>query len=456
MRMTFVFVWGCLGSAVIAPTLCDAQVRAKHADLVAESAVSHSAMSATEMESVAEAYQRHEYTLQSDGNLAGKIMMFDSSGIASPARVKLYFLRDQEVVSQAMPDEYGMFQAANLQPGHYALVAAGQGGFAAAGIRVLPPPERPEAPKANTIGRARTVSQPTPATIPMTTFAIPGIDVQPAFYLAQQYVPGMSGMSLQPNTMAPVNSGPSGYPRLSQRAAPPAISPSRLVAESNADANDRAITAEAALKAYESHEFPLDADGKLSGLLRSFDSTDRLVPADVLLFFIRDGRVMAQTTVDAAGGFEIDGLNDGYYSLVAAGRSGFAAIGIRVLPAPQRPQAPKANSIGRVRNVSLQPGGLRIPLNVSPINPRATQASFQIAQQQGTGGLQTPPFTPFGPNAPFAGGPAGGGGGGGFGAGGGFGGAGALGALLGAGGLAAGLSNNGGTSSSTTTTASPN
>ena len=63
MRMTFVFVWGCLGSAVIAPTLCDAQVRAKHADLVAESAVSHSAMSATEMESVAEAYQRHEYTL---------------------------------------------------------------------------------------------------------------------------------------------------------------------------------------------------------------------------------------------------------------------------------------------------------------------------------------------------------------------------------------------------------
>lgn len=456
MRITSVFLWGCLGVAAAAPTACYAQVQAKHADLVAESFVTGNALSANEMESVAQAYQRHEYTLQSDGNLAGKIMMFDSSGIASPARVKLYFLRDREVVSQAMPDEYGMFQAANLQPGHYALVAAGQGGFAAAGIRVLPPPERPEAPKANTIGRARTVSQPSPATIPMTTFAIQGIDVQPAFYLAQQYVPGMSSMSLQPNTMGPVNIGPSSYPRTTKRAPSPAIAPSRLVAESNADANDRTLTAEAALKAYESHEFPLDADGKLSGQLRSFDSTDRLVPADVLLFFIRDGRVMAQTSVDAAGGFEINGLDDGYYSLVAAGRSGFAAIGIRVLPAPQRPQAPKANSIGRVRNVSLQPGQLRIPLNVSPINPSATQASFQIAQQQGTGGLQSPPPAPFGPNAPFAGGP-GGGGGGGFGAGGGFGGAGALGALLGAGGLAAGLSNNGnGTSSSTTTTASQN
>lgn len=444
---------GWLGVFGTLQNACHAQVRATNADLVAERVVNRSALSASEMENVADAYQRHEYTLQADGNLAGKIMVFDSSGASLPARVKLYFLRDSEVVSQSMPDEYGTFQAANLQPGQYALVAAGQSGFAAVGIRVLPPPERPEAPKANTIGRARTISQPVPATIPMTTYAIQAIDVQPAFYLAQQYVPGLSTMSLQPNPYVPAPPANRDVPYL--RSATNGSAPASLAADTNGDANERSTTAEAALKAYENHEFPLDANGKLSGQLRSFDASGRLVPADVRLFFIREGRVISQTPVDAAGGFEIGNLSAGYYSLVAAGRSGFAALGVRVLPAPDRPQAPKASTIGQLRNVSLQPGGLRIPLNVSPINPAATQTSFQLAQQQGTGGLQTPPSTPFG-NAPLGGTPGGGGGGLG-GGGGGFGGAGALGAMLGAGGLAAGLSNNnGGTSSSTTTTASQN
>lgn len=147
-------------------------------------------------------YDRHELSLSSDGNLPGNLRVFDDNGKLIPARVKLYFLQGGKVVAQTTPNQDGDFQAVGLKSGTYSLVAAGQSGFAAMGVRILPPPERPEGPKANTIGRIREVSQPGVGIgLHLNVPIIPAVDVQPAFQLASAQnagglgsLPGLSGL----------------------------------------------------------------------------------------------------------------------------------------------------------------------------------------------------------------------------------------------------------------------
>jgi hypothetical protein len=154
-------------------------------------------------------YDRHELSLGVDGNLPGNLRVFDESGRMVPARVKLYFLQSGKVISQATPNDDGDFQVVGLKSGTYSLVAAGQSGFAAMGIRVLPPPDRPDPPKANTIGRIRTVSQPGLAGLHLNISVIPAVDVQPAFGLAASAnagglgsLPGLSGLGGAPGGAA--------------------------------------------------------------------------------------------------------------------------------------------------------------------------------------------------------------------------------------------------------------
>jgi hypothetical protein len=147
-------------------------------------------------------YDRHELSLGVDGNLPGNLRVFDDNGKLIPARVKLYFLQAGKVVSQSTPNDDGDFQAVGLKPGTFSLVAAGQSGFAALGVRILPPPERPEPPKANTIGRIREVSQPgANAGLHLNISIIPSVDVQPAFGIATAAnagglgsLPGLTGL----------------------------------------------------------------------------------------------------------------------------------------------------------------------------------------------------------------------------------------------------------------------
>lgn len=147
-------------------------------------------------------YDRHELSLSVDGNLPGNLRVFDDNGKLIPARVKLYFLQSGKVVSQTTPNDDGDFQAVGLKPGTYSLVAAGQSGFAALGVRILPPPERPEPPKANTIGRIREVSQPGVGVgLHLNVSIIPSVDVQPAFGIATAAnagglgsLPGLTGL----------------------------------------------------------------------------------------------------------------------------------------------------------------------------------------------------------------------------------------------------------------------
>jgi hypothetical protein len=197
---------------------------------------------------------------------------------------------------------------------------------------------------------------------------------------------------------------------------------------------DRDYTAEEAWN--DKHEMSLTTDGNVPGNLRVFDDAGNLVPARVTLFFLQNGQVVSQSRANEQGDFQASGLQPGIYSLVAAGQSGFAAMGIRVLPPPDRPEAPKANTIGRAREVSNARAG-QLRMNMSMIQPVDVRTSFQLAQRENAGGMGGFPGFPGG-GAPGGGFPGGGlpGGGGGGGGGGGFG-IGGLGGLFTAGAAAA-------------------
>jgi hypothetical protein len=207
---------------------------------------------------------------------------------------------------------------------------------------------------------------------------------------------------------------------------------------------------------YDKHEMSLGPDGNIPGNLRVFDESGALVPARVKLFFLRDGQVVTQTMPNEQGDFQISGLQPGTYSVVAAGQSGFAAMGVRVLPPPDRPEAPKANTIGKTRTVS-QPLGLQFRMNLPLIQPVDVRTAFQLASQQNAGGLGSFPGFPGAPGGGLGGAVGGGGGAGGAGVGGGFG-AGSLGGLFAAGGIAAGVAaaSNNNNGSSNDQPASPN
>jgi hypothetical protein len=76
--------------------------------------------------------------LQKDGYLRGKLNVLDSAGRPSPAKGKVSFLQNGQVVAVAQVDLGGVFQAAGLKPGVYSVIASGPDGFAAMTVQVLP------------------------------------------------------------------------------------------------------------------------------------------------------------------------------------------------------------------------------------------------------------------------------------------------------------------------------
>jgi hypothetical protein len=260
---------------------------------------------------------------------------------------------------------------------------------------------------------------------------------------------------LGPLTIAVIAVGLMGPEAFAQAPVPVQKADLKIATANDAAADEvrKAFAAEEAL--LERHEMSLTPDGNVPGSLKFFDDSGTLTPARVRLYFVQKGQVVSQSLPNEQGEFQASGLQPGIYSMVAAGQSGFAAVGIRILPPPDRPEAPKANTIGRAREVSNRRAG-QLMLNLAMINPSDVLAAFQIAQRENAGGIRGfPGFAPgAAPGAPFGGGPAGGGGA----AGGGGGGFGRLGGLFvagaaGAAGFAAGRNGGSGT---TTTSASPN
>lgn len=411
------------------PSAVEAQALLEAADAKRENAVDTVAVDANVRSAAYASYMRHEYALQQDGNLKGKVRMVDAGGTLTPARVKLFFVRHGEVVSQTTPNSEGIFQATGLTPGYYSVVAEGASGMSSTGVRVVPAPEKVEAPKANTIGRKRFVANETADADVKEAADAPGADwlyITPIPTIDVAAADRIDELQNGPRVGAAGKAAPN---QATIRTVAATAADSVVATEANA-AEMVSMSADMMADAYERSAYYLDPAGKLSGRLTHFDLADRLVPTpNTAIFFLQQGRVVARSTTNAEGLYEVAGLVPGSYSFVVAGNGQYGTTGIQLFPAPaELVPAAKIKSVS-FNNAALQQGGN------GPSGGGGRSGDNRGARGVGAGG---------GGGVGAGGGAAGGGGGVGGGVGGG--GAGGLGAAFAAGaaGLGAGFAGGGG------------
>lgn len=439
----------------LAPNIATAQALLEAADAKKESLAAETVETAVDanVRSAAYAsYMRHEYALQSDGNLKGKVRMVDAGGSLTPARVKLMFVRHGEVVSQASPNAEGVFQASGLTPGYYSVIAEGQSGMSSTGVRVVPPPEKVEAPKANTIGRRRFIADSKDTTDAAKAAELPGAD-----WLYITPIPTIDVAAA--DRINQIQNGPrfgSAQPQTNATIRTVAATESESVAKAASETNVAdmvSMSSDLMADAYERSAYYLEPNGKLLGQLKRFDNSDKLVPAPYQpIFFLQQGRVVARATSDGQGFYEVAGLVPGTYSFVVSGNDQFGATGIQIYAAPAELVPANTN----IKSVSFKLGALQRQ-GGGPSSGGGRNGDAGAARGGGGGGGGGG----FGGGA--GGGPGGGGGGGGGGVGGGGlgGGAGGLGAVAagigaGAAGAAGGGGSGGSTGGGTTSGNNPN
>ena len=79
----------------------------------------------------------HQITLNSTGGIEGRITTLTTEDSEGLADLKVYFVRNGDVVKQALTDASGTFRIDNMSEGAYSFVATGKSGFAAYGVNVV-------------------------------------------------------------------------------------------------------------------------------------------------------------------------------------------------------------------------------------------------------------------------------------------------------------------------------
>src|SRR5690606_4964666 len=80
------------------------------------------------------------------------------------------------------------------------------------------------------------------------------------------------------------------------------------------------------------HPIQLTADGRMIGRLvgiQKITGRPKMI-RNANVFIIQDDRVVARSSVNELGVFEVRGLEPGLYSIVAAGQDGFGALGFEL------------------------------------------------------------------------------------------------------------------------------
>jgi len=93
-----------------------------------------------------------------------------------------------------------------------------------------------------------------------------------------------------------------------------------------------AVATTDALSSIRVHSITLNRAGEVEGRIASLGDQNGKDAglADLKIFFVRDGEIVKETNTAKDGTFAVEGLNEGIYSFVATGESGFAAYGVRV------------------------------------------------------------------------------------------------------------------------------
>jgi hypothetical protein len=344
----------------------------------------------------------HIVRLGDDDAVRGKLTVLNKPGGTPEAiqNVRIKFVRKGEVKAELSPDEDGSFVATDLEDGVYSMIVAGEDGFLAWSVNVKP--KLPDIAKMPKHMRAKFLHPDVKDELDVHAVAVPPTNFTPLKQLLTQHLP------LEDSTLY-------------------------LDGEDFPEGMDNPPRDAAAATSLQHHQVRLTKDGRLLGRIRRLqpDSGRDLKIRQLKVYLLKDQEIVSQEDVAPNGTFAVEDLDSGVYSLVAAGRDGFLAFSIDILPA--RSVDTDMTRLHGLVPVAMRPQPADLQIDValcSPLDfnqgnladltdgfvaPPEQLALGEAGPEAGSGGY--PGGVPAG--GPGAFGPtAGGGGGGGFGGGG--------------------------------------
>ncbi len=373
--------------------------------------------------------RNHDVILDATGTFSGHLVPAAESVGTSAGQFTVGLLQKGVVTGETQTDDEGRFSFSGVQPGPGGLFAVNDTTFLLFGIRIV----------AEDLNNTANQSE----KFDVVSAVVMGSDAN----LAGQIIsPGLANRDLRFSNQ--VNAADAAFPF------------------------GTGIPATSLMN----HRVHLLADGSLHGIANCLDPrTGRLREIDdVVVYFCREGRLVARTRVERSGDFVVSGLLPGIYSVIGTGTDGIFAIAVEVVNHEVEPVA-VTGSMSRYETTAivtmLELSAAMVPsvdfialhdIGLMDNLWQLSEGSFPCGDVPCQGPCCDGAFAGQGYGGGFGGG-GGGFGGGGGGAGGGAGGGGAIGALLGGaigGGVgyllgSGGSGGNGGSGGSGSTPASP-
>lgn len=260
-------------------------------------------------EPISDLINTHWITTNEKGHLDGRISSIEPrSSITIPiGKLKISLLQNGVTIREGSTNYDGKFTLQDVDPGIYTLLGAGQNGFLAYGVNVLPKIKAKELTQFNQglnyAGRVK------------------------AYYVSHFNVPANTVISegLQIDAAA-VPPEFQTLQRISQN-----YLPENNAVEIDEDSDDVTSVGDSTEIA-SGFSHPLTADGSFAGSVQPIATTDGTPGklSEMNVFLIQDDIEIARIAIEPNGKFEIEDIDPGVYSLIIAGKDGFAARSIRL------------------------------------------------------------------------------------------------------------------------------
>lgn len=270
-------------------------------------------------ERLSETLRSHWITTNKEGNIEGRISAIEpsQSSLVPIEQLDVTLLRKGEKVGTASTDNDGQFLLEDVEPGIYTLVAAGQNGFLAYGVHVLPSLE-----EFDILDLESNNGGPLPQLHPDP------IENKRAYYVSHFGIP--ADAVIQEDLQIDAAAVPPEFTtleRISQNYLPGAAA---LTLGKDVD-DMKAI--EKSIEIRKGFQFPLAEDGSFHGRIQPIATEDGKLTKlrEMNLFLIQDDLEVARVPVEENGRFKIEDVDPGVYSIVAAGQDGFAALSVELV-----------------------------------------------------------------------------------------------------------------------------
>jgi hypothetical protein len=259
-----------------------------------------------------ETLRAHWITTNKEGNLDGRISAIEpNEAVTVPIeQLDVALLKDGEKVSKSTTDDDGKFVLKDVEPGVYTLLASGRNGFLAYGVQVLPKLEEFDILEKDGDTQFK-----------------PG-ELKRAYYVSHFNVPqdAVIADELQIDAAA-VPPEFSTLKRISQNYLPSASALAIDRDEDDTKATEKASNIKGGFK------YALSDSGGFHGRIQPIATSDGKPGklSEMNVFLIQDDIEAARVAVEENGKFEIENVEPGVYSIVAAGKDGFAALSLELV-----------------------------------------------------------------------------------------------------------------------------